>query len=79
MTAKVLEAMMCVLMWHDRDDLCRNRVGCKGCPYDLRDKEKPNNQPKICDKASTEFVLDRAAKAFREYFDEIEYSRREED
>ena len=67
MDIKLLEALMGLLKWDDRDRVCRGReeagiMGCVGCPYDLGDQ---------CDEASTEFVLRTTAKAAREYFEGI--------
>jgi hypothetical protein len=63
MTSKVLEAMMLVMLWDDRDTFCYEAMkdGCKGCPFD---------QSRVCDKVTTEFVLKNMAKRAREYFEE---------
>jgi hypothetical protein len=61
MTARLIEKIMLVAMWWKREDFCRHWKGCKGCPFD---------QSKVCDKATTEFVLESAGKAFVEYLEE---------
>ncbi len=63
MTERVLEAMKLVAMWDDREEFCRSmKDGCKDCPFDAG---------RVCDKATTEWVLHRSAKIFRKYFDEM--------
>lgn len=63
MTEKVLERMLLIVMWQDREAFCKNYGdGCKGCPFD---------QSRVCDRATTVWVLEQAAKAFQKYFDEI--------
>jgi hypothetical protein len=60
MTVQVIEKIMLVAMWWKREDFCRHWHGCKGCPFD---------QSKVCDKATTEFVLESAGKLFAEYLE----------
>ena len=53
---------MLVAMWWKREDFCKHWPGCKGCPFD---------QSKVCDKATTEFVLESAGKVFCEYLENV--------
>ena len=63
MTEKVLERMLLIVMWQDREAFCKNYGdGCIGCPFD---------QSRVCDRATTVWVLEQAAKTFQKYFDEI--------
>lgn len=63
MTEKVLEKMQLIIMWQDKEEFCKSMGdGCNGCPFD---------QSRVCDKATTVWVLEQAAKTFQKYFDEI--------
>ncbi len=65
MTARVLEKMLLVTMWCDRDHFCKQYgATCVGCPFD---------KGRVCDSVTTEYVLESAAKVFKEYFDEIKH------
>lgn len=68
MTSKLLQAIITVQLWYERECYCREvmKDGCKGCPYD---------KGKICDSATTEFVLRNLAVASREYFDSIKANK----
>jgi hypothetical protein len=60
MTAKVIEKLMLVAMWWKREDFCNHWAGCLGCPFD---------QSRVCDRATTTFVLESAGKVFAEYLE----------
>ena len=67
MITKVLIAMMRVSLWWQRDNICRNRgCDCKGCPFD---------KGKVCDKVSTDFILENAGSVFTEYFNTLPESK----
>ena len=67
MTAKVLEKMLLVTMWWKKDEFCKQYgATCVGCPFD---------KGRVCDKATTEFVLASAGETFDEYFNEIKRSK----
>jgi len=69
MTARVLDAMMTVVKWAERDKICDEFRGirCIECPYYVIKG--------VCDKKSTKWVLHYAARVFQKYFEEVSCKR----
>lgn len=54
----VIYAMKLIVSWQDLHIFCMTRSTCKGCPY---------NKHHVCNKKTTEQVLEVTSKIFRMY------------